>query len=363
MTVSVVVPLYQKAPFVRRALRSLTHQTFSALEVIVVDDGSTDGGDAIAKAWPDPRVRLVRQPNGGPGAARNRGAAEAKGSLLAFLDADDEWHPEFLARGVKSLEEAGPEVAATVCGHRVMPADTTRERLWRRRGVREGIFRATPQERALRFIHQLAFMSPCATLIRREAFERCGGFYARDRCLYGEDAYLFMRVLLQHPVSFRFDPLVTFHTDASALSNNLPGPRPLEPFLRFSEEFELECPRALRPLLREILSIRASKTACMLAWWGRQKEAEALLARFAAVRRLWHPWALAATVAVSGLGIRVGALARAARGQRPASAQLAGSLRSLPGPQLPASRPSTIMPPGSEAARPSPRRAPRAPER
>ncbi len=316
MVVSVIVPLYQKARWIRRALRSISAQTWSDFEVIVVDDGSTDGGAEQVASWPDSRVRLVSQQNAGPGAARNRGVAEANGDVLAFLDADDEWHPAFLERGVRALEAAGDGVAATVSGHRVMPADTTREALWRSRGVQEGLFRASARQRPLQFIHQLAFMSPCATLIRRDAFEKHGGFYARDRCVYGEDAYLFMKVLLNEPVSFRFEPLVTFHTDASGLSANLGRPRPLEPFLRFAEEFEHACPRRLKPLLRAMLSIRASKTACMLAWWGRAREAKALLAQFSRDRRLWHPWALAATLAVTPLGSLAGAAGRALLSRR-----------------------------------------------
>jgi glycosyltransferase involved in cell wall biosynthesis len=95
MRVSVIVPLFNKAKYIERALRSITAQALSDFEVIVVDDGSTDGGARIAESHPDPRFRLIRQPNAGPGAARNHGAAEARAPYLAFLDADDAWrsHP------------------------------------------------------------------------------------------------------------------------------------------------------------------------------------------------------------------------------------------------------------------------------
>jgi glycosyltransferase involved in cell wall biosynthesis len=77
VVVSIVIPLYNKAPYVRRSLDSIAQQTFGDFEVLVVNDGSTDGGERLVADYPDPRFRLINQPNAGPGAARNRGVAEA----------------------------------------------------------------------------------------------------------------------------------------------------------------------------------------------------------------------------------------------------------------------------------------------
>ena len=94
--VSAVIPLYNKAPYIGRAIQSVLAQTEQEFEVIVVDDGSTDGGAAIVEHFADPRIRLITQENRGASAARNRGIRESWADLVAFLDADDEWYPAFL---------------------------------------------------------------------------------------------------------------------------------------------------------------------------------------------------------------------------------------------------------------------------
>jgi glycosyltransferase involved in cell wall biosynthesis len=94
--VSVIIPLYNKGPHIARALKSVLSQTTKNFEVIVVDDGSTDDGAEVVGKFYDPRIWLIQQENQGVSAARNRGIDSAKGELIAFLDADDEWLPEFL---------------------------------------------------------------------------------------------------------------------------------------------------------------------------------------------------------------------------------------------------------------------------
>lgn len=277
---SVVIPLYNKAPYITRALDSVVTQTFADFEVIVVDDGSTDEGSQIVDAYNDVRVRLVRQSNWGPGAARNRGIVEARGELIAFLDADDEWLPEYLTEGVALLNKAGSEVASVTCGYIAEPTGNSQTPLWKRRGLSEGIYRLNSTTSPALTVYMLAYMSPCTTITRAAILRKWGGFYDRDKCAYAEDAFLWLKVLLNEAVSLTFKPLARFHIEASSLSRNLPAARPVEPFLLEPEEIEKACPPHLRRLLSRVFAIRAFKTACVLGYWGHWREARALVSRF-----------------------------------------------------------------------------------
>lgn len=278
--VSVIVPLYNKAPFVRRALDSIAQQTFNDYEVIVVDDGSTDQGPEIVRAFGDERVRLITQANLGPGAARNRALPEAQGDLIAFLDADDEWLPNYLAEGVHLLDGAGEEVASATCGYFTEPGNKSHATMWQRRGLTEGTHRVSASSSAALVVQMLAYMSPCTTITRAATLRRWGGFYSRDKCRYAEDSYFWLKVLMNDPVAFTFQPLARLHLEASSLSKNLAGARPVEPFLTHPEEMEASCPPHLRDLLRRVLAIRALKTACVLGYWGHWQEASELVSRF-----------------------------------------------------------------------------------
>jgi glycosyltransferase involved in cell wall biosynthesis len=113
-TVSVVIPAYNNARFVLEAVDSALAQTLAPLEVIVVDDGSTDDTTAALEPRSE-RIRLIRQENGGVAAARNTGIRSARGTLIAFLDADDVWLPEKLERQAP-LHERDPRIGLSHCG-------------------------------------------------------------------------------------------------------------------------------------------------------------------------------------------------------------------------------------------------------
>ncbi len=110
--VSVVIPLYNSEQWIEGAVNCVLAQTFDDFELIVVDDGSTDNGGEVALASGDPRIRVVRQENRGLAGARNTGVRASRGAFIAFLDADDLWRPQKLARHM-DLVDSDPEAGVT----------------------------------------------------------------------------------------------------------------------------------------------------------------------------------------------------------------------------------------------------------
>jgi GT2 family glycosyltransferase len=114
--VSVVIPVWNRAPVLRRAITSVLAQSMSNLEVIVVDDGSTDDSAVVAAGVDDARIRVLRQAErSGASAARNRGIETARADLVAFLDSDDEWLPEKLERQLACLRDASEPATVVYC--------------------------------------------------------------------------------------------------------------------------------------------------------------------------------------------------------------------------------------------------------
>lgn len=161
-SVSVIIPAFNAADVVSCAIESALRQTRPPLDVVVVDDGSTDGTANVVAAFPEP-VRLVRQANSGPGGARNRAVKHARGEWLAFLDADDSWLPSKLERQLELTKD--PQVGLVCCRTPIAgssphgPTVIGFETLWRRNPV---------------------ILS--TALVRRSAFEEVGGF-DEDRVL------------------------------------------------------------------------------------------------------------------------------------------------------------------------------------
>ena len=310
----------------RRALDSILSQTFGDLEVIVVDDGSTDRSAGVIETYPsDPRLHLIRQTNAGPGAARNRGIEIAKGELLAFLDADDEWLPDYLERATTRLLEPGvQDIAAFTSAYFNEPGGVSSLPMWRKRGLTSGIQRVTANTQPALFAYMLAFMSPCTTVVRAQVVRRWGGFY-ENHCRFGEDGFLWLKVLLNETVEFDLTPRVRFHNDASGLARNLGRARPLEPFLEYPELIEKDCPHELRPLLANLLAFRAFKTACAWGYWGDWKKARALRNKYRVPGDWKLPWWFTSGICAT-----------------PMAPLLASALRLLPGSPTSAKSPPTL---------------------
>lgn len=194
---SVVIPLFNMERHIGRAVASVLAQGHPALEVIVVDDGSRDGGALAAARSGDPRVRVVRQPNAGASAARNRGIAEARGEFISFLDADDVWKPGYLET-VARLAARHPEAGAYATAYRiVLPGG--REVLPHFRGVPRH-----PFEGVLDSYFRSALGPPpvcsSAVTVPARVFREVGCFPVGVPL--GEDLDMWGRIALRYPIAF-----------------------------------------------------------------------------------------------------------------------------------------------------------------
>jgi glycosyltransferase involved in cell wall biosynthesis len=209
MKVSVIIPLYNKEPYIGRTLDSVLAQTFTDYEIVVIDDGSTDGSAAVVRGYTDPRIRLIAQPNAGQGAARDRGMREAQGEHFVFLDADDEWHPACLARlialitdfpqagavGVKyaMIDEDGSVTPAQLSA---LPADFTRGLL--------------PDYYANAMLDTPLWSS--STLIPRRVIDEVRPKYSTS--VFGEDLYLWCQIANRYPIGYDSAVSAYYHRDA-----------------------------------------------------------------------------------------------------------------------------------------------------
>lgn len=279
--VSVVVPLYNKRTVVARTLQSVLGQSFQSFEIIVVDDGSTDGG-AEAAAAADPRIVVVRQANSGPGAARNRGLAMSRGNYVTFLDADDEWLPGLLETAVRALE-AHPQCGAFTAAFMVEPQGFDR---WEGLGFSEGpwaLEATTPRPDVFNCL--FAFHSVTA-VYRRSVALACGGHH-EERCTFGEDVPFWLRVLLNHPIYRHVRPLGRYNMADSELGIGARGDKvPVEPVLLTPDIVRDACPPELRDVLELWLAKHACRAAFMQLGRGQGRTASQIAAKFPHMRTL-----------------------------------------------------------------------------
>jgi len=307
--VSVIVPVFNKAPYIERCLASILAQHRRPDEVIVVNDGSTDGSGIVAERFSSDLVTVISQENRGPGAARNVGLRRASGDLVAFLDGDDEWLPDFLTNSLCTFERL-PLTACVTLSYIDEPGASDSTSLWLRRGFRSG--RQDPRRMdTAGFLHAVAFMSPCTTVCRTSVLRGYGGFYEGNSCRYAEDAYLWLQILLKENVYFDLVPGARIHRSASELSAATRIKRPLEPFLENPDTIRDTCPVELLPLLERFFAVRAYKTACAWAYWGDWQAARRLREKFdlPGARRL--PYYFLSAIACTPAGALAGLVHRA----------------------------------------------------
>lgn len=252
---SVVIPLYNKRETIERALKSVLAQTHSDFDLIVVDDGSTDGSAKAIEAIRDSRVRIITQNNAGVSVARNRGISEAKGNYICLLDADDEWKPNHL-RQILGLIRINPEAGIFSNRYEVTSPSgevTTRALSLDKsfQGKVDDFFHAYQKSRSL-----LHSSSAC---VRRECVESIGGFPVGEPI--GEDVYVWLRMAEEYEVMFDARIAVTHHRDAPNRTTD--NHEPVIPYyLRYylNDRSPRKLPKSLRNMLASFVLIYAASS-------------------------------------------------------------------------------------------------------
>lgn len=215
--VSVVIPLYNARDVIRETIESVFAQTYHDYEIVIIDDGSTDGSGDVLRVYGD-RLCYIRQPNGGVAHARNRGIATSAGRYIAFMDHDDLWEPHKLAKQVAVLDER-PDVGMVVTD--VAHIDRAGHPL-------NHIGRAyQPQQEFARLFVQSFVPTPSATLIRRTVLDVVGGFDEQFNSAGMDDHELWTRLGAATTIVGIAEPL-TYHRNREIKPADIAlGHRPL----------------------------------------------------------------------------------------------------------------------------------------
>ena len=205
---SVVIPVFNGERYLAEAIGSVLEQTYEPVEVIVVDDGSTDGSAEIARSFDG--VEVIVQPNAGPAQARNRGIAAARGEFLAFVDADDTVPPDKLELQVAHLR-AHPEVGCVLGRQRIVLEPGVELPLW--------AYLSPEMARKHPDIAEHGQVPHMSMVVRSSLFEQVGVFDASY--VHGEDADWLMRARERAPIATLNDVVLHRRIHGANLSNDL----------------------------------------------------------------------------------------------------------------------------------------------
>lgn len=212
MLFSVVIPLFNKEKYIKRTVESVLHQVYDDFELLVIDDGSTDGSADVVRAFSDTRIRLIYQDNCGETCARNRGIKEAADNYIAFLDADDAWDPNFLLN-IKQLIDKYPQAGAFGTAYDIVDSNGVKSKV-RLSGLPGGEGWSGILPDYFECLHggesPLHSSSIC---IAKGTFESVGFF--TDGIKIGGDIDMWVRVALRVPVAYMNEANSTHFRDVA----------------------------------------------------------------------------------------------------------------------------------------------------
>lgn len=284
--ISVVIPLFNKAPHIARALNSVLNQTLGPKEIIVVDDGSTDGGGEIVKQFIDPRIKLFHQENQGVSVARNLGIDQTQGELIAFLDADDAWKPRFLET-ILSLQHQFPEAGIFATAYeKIMPDGA----------IEKPIFTALPpgcKQGLIDNYFLAAFTCPVwtsAVAIPKKILQEINGFQITE--VQGEDIDAWLRIAFRYFIAWSSDYLSCYYMDAVNRADGFKLWK-TEPAISRTARNAIASgliPHEKIPFLKEYVAGLQVGAACDCLISGKKQTARALLQYSRGTRKYARKW-------------------------------------------------------------------------
>lgn len=216
--ISIVIPLYNKEQSIASTLQTVLKQTYQDFEIVIVNDGSTDHSvEEVAKVT-DPRIRLIHQNNAGVSAARNRGIEEAKGEYIAFLDADDEWKPDYL-KAQYELTLKYTECSVFTCNYEFKD---TQEK------VTSTIIRKLPFKDEDGILSNYFEVASCshpplwtsAVIVKKSAIQSIGGFPVGIKS--GEDLLTWARLACKYSIAYTQKSQAIYNLGEGYNNKNLP---------------------------------------------------------------------------------------------------------------------------------------------
>jgi len=195
--ITVVIPLYNGGFFISDALNSVLSQTVQDFEIIVVNDGSTDDGVEIVQSFGDSRIRLINQSNQGDVAARNQGVRNSSTKIIAFLDADDQWRPDFLETILKLLEKY-PQAGAYATG--IVEIIDNKEVFQQYFTIPNNGFEGLIPDFFKSAILEERFITSSSVAVKKSVFFDLSGF--KEGPAWGSDGDFWARIALKYPVAF-----------------------------------------------------------------------------------------------------------------------------------------------------------------
>lgn len=214
--VSIIIPTYNTAKYLRESVESVLTQTYSEREIIVIDDGSTDSTPQILAEYGD-AIQILRQTNQGSAAACNAGVAAAQGEWVAFLDADDIWLPEKLTRQIEHCRNSVISHTDSMCFGDALPTE-----------IRRSSFEPPYSGSVLKELLIRNFITKSTVLMRRQAFQDLGGFDTSYIAV--EDWPFFLKACAEHELGYLPEVVVRYRVHKK--SKSMQGRKTLADHLR-----------------------------------------------------------------------------------------------------------------------------------